>query len=997
MNQIDTRPQQVASVLAYRENSLPLITNVNQEDDISGAEISVELQNSSGKMLYVVTTFTVMGQIILVNFTRQQVKAMPAIAHCVIIINGVYSYGFKITPQTGFGIPQNNQVDITINLKGDKGDPGDLTAEAQALKTLMDADVLATASDRLQTGQDRAAVDTDKQEVEAGRVATEGYLNQVVNLKSDVTTLKSETNQIKSDTNTIKTDTIAIKGQTQLIQDQTALDRTATGSDRTQTGLDRTATGADRVQTGLDVISTNDNKVAAGISEVNANASFLAADQIRQSIDVPSQNLFSSLVLRAIKNRRATGKKIGVLHVGDSLVNGAGGGAYRDTFDPTWQKLFGRGGTGFIPFNYDQMATLLCGSSASGLLRYPLWGPGSNGWTTLNQANTNVWSGEKLHSFSGTITYRQSASGQKYYVGDPDNPFTQVTLFYLQHTGTGQISFGKDGDLQTINCGGASVNTVRSVKRRIWSGLVEDSTALIQADSGDVYLLGLLFETDLPSSGISFVGGVGGISASKLATLDETSFRYYIRTLDPTVVTLDMLTNDRTNPNPTQSLADYTTVINRIRAELPTVPILIQIPNNSNSLAVFASVFTALKAMTDVCLFYWKDVIGTSVSDGIYIDVDQIHPTERGCAVLGKELIKTFTGNSDMIPRVEWPFPNPDDNNTLLVDYTRNGDFSATATDWTGSVVIGSNTLSISSVGASSGGVLQSSFFGGNLIAGQLYSIEVDVVSIDSIWLLYDSTGTISSPFLATSESFNYFTSVGTKRYVYRPDTNKTNLRLICAVAGKTLVIKRFSVKKLISNSRFSKTADNVRGWFPGSDYTGDQKYIGNVTIQGTENVVGAFKATKIDPYFSVSEFWRYGSLTAKNVPSTPIGTPVLLYNLGFCVGYPDGEIEIRLNIQRAGAQGRVIKKFYISISNTTIINKGSGVLMATETKATRLSSDARAIDANIAITNNSTTGLMEIWLNLTGDAGVTNLSGFVTATYSFGYLGTAGQSVFEN
>jgi len=186
MNQIDTRPQQVASVLAYRENSLPLITNVNQEDDISGAEISVELQNSSGKMLYVVTTFTVMGQIILVNFTRQQVKAMPAIAHCVIIINGVYAYGFKITPQTGFGIPQNNQVDITINLKGDKGDPGvdgidgDLTAEAQALKTLMDADVLATASDRLQTGQDRAAVDTDKQEVEAGRAATEGYLNQVI-------------------------------------------------------------------------------------------------------------------------------------------------------------------------------------------------------------------------------------------------------------------------------------------------------------------------------------------------------------------------------------------------------------------------------------------------------------------------------------------------------------------------------------------------------------------------------------------------------------------------------------------------------------------------------------------------------------------------------------------------------------------------------------------------------------------------------------------------
>lgn len=192
MNQIDTRPQQVASVLAYRENSLPLITNVNQEDDISGAEISVELQNSSGKMLYVVTTFTVLGQIILVNFTRQQVKEMPAIAHCVIIINGVYSYGFKITPQTGFGIPQNNQVDLTINLKGDKGDPGDLTAEAQELKDLMTEDREATAADRLQTGQDRAAVDADAQAVETGRAATEGYRDEVIELKEETEVFKDQ-------------------------------------------------------------------------------------------------------------------------------------------------------------------------------------------------------------------------------------------------------------------------------------------------------------------------------------------------------------------------------------------------------------------------------------------------------------------------------------------------------------------------------------------------------------------------------------------------------------------------------------------------------------------------------------------------------------------------------------------------------------------------------------------------------------------------------------
>jgi len=199
MNQIDTRPQQVASVLAYRENSLPLIATVNQEDDISGAEISVELQNSSGKMLYAVTTFTVMGQIILVNFTRQQVKEMPAIANCVIIINGVYSYGFKITPQTGFGTPANNVVELTISLKGDKGDPGDLTAEAQQLKDLMTEDREATASDREAVHSDALAVEAgrsqtvikaseaaaDRQQTGLDRVATENAKNIAVGITAN--------------------------------------------------------------------------------------------------------------------------------------------------------------------------------------------------------------------------------------------------------------------------------------------------------------------------------------------------------------------------------------------------------------------------------------------------------------------------------------------------------------------------------------------------------------------------------------------------------------------------------------------------------------------------------------------------------------------------------------------------------------------------------------------------------------------------------------------
>jgi len=57
------------------------------------------------------------------------------------------------------------KADLIINLKGDKGDTGDLTAEAQALKLLMDEDRAATASDRVATNQDALTV-------EAGRAQT---------------------------------------------------------------------------------------------------------------------------------------------------------------------------------------------------------------------------------------------------------------------------------------------------------------------------------------------------------------------------------------------------------------------------------------------------------------------------------------------------------------------------------------------------------------------------------------------------------------------------------------------------------------------------------------------------------------------------------------------------------------------------------------------------------------------------------------------------------
>ena len=168
MVNIDTRPEQVGKVIAYRENSLELEYII--VGDLTGVTVAVELQDSSGMKLYSVETFERVDNSVFINFTKEQVAKMPAIAKCQVILNGVYRNGFEIKPDRGFGIPSNTSATVQINLKGEKGDTGDITPEAaalalqinnQALQAEADFEAIGLAAEETETIRQAVAADKD--------------------------------------------------------------------------------------------------------------------------------------------------------------------------------------------------------------------------------------------------------------------------------------------------------------------------------------------------------------------------------------------------------------------------------------------------------------------------------------------------------------------------------------------------------------------------------------------------------------------------------------------------------------------------------------------------------------------------------------------------------------------------------------------------------------------------------------------------------------------
>jgi len=180
MVNIDTRPEQVGKVIAYRENSLELEYII--VGDLTGVTVGVELQNSSGMKEYSVETFELVGNSVFISFTKEQVAKMPAIAKCQVILNDVYKNGFEIKPDRGFGTPSNTSATVQVNLKGPKGDKGESGDQSDELIALA-ADVTEKHAN---VEAEAEAISLTAIQIETKRQEVAGNTQVVLEAKEDI-------------------------------------------------------------------------------------------------------------------------------------------------------------------------------------------------------------------------------------------------------------------------------------------------------------------------------------------------------------------------------------------------------------------------------------------------------------------------------------------------------------------------------------------------------------------------------------------------------------------------------------------------------------------------------------------------------------------------------------------------------------------------------------------------------------------------------------------
>lgn len=172
MNNIDNRPKILGTVTAFRENNLPVKVEIEQEIDFAAEEVKVEIWDAY-KFLYSVTSFTIDEHNVYVQLTREQVKALPTLAKCQVIIRDYYTFGYNIIAELGFGQPIGNNFKVSIDLKGPTGD---ITPEAAALAlqinnqaSQVSFDTESASLSAISTASDRQIVVSKAQEVEEAR------------------------------------------------------------------------------------------------------------------------------------------------------------------------------------------------------------------------------------------------------------------------------------------------------------------------------------------------------------------------------------------------------------------------------------------------------------------------------------------------------------------------------------------------------------------------------------------------------------------------------------------------------------------------------------------------------------------------------------------------------------------------------------------------------------------------------------------------------------
>lgn len=103
MNYINTSPDLLAKVIAFRENDLNLTVNLDPAIVFIPSDIRAEVW-SDYKLLFEVSTLEFDDHNITIIIDRDQVRTLPQNCKCFLIINDVYKLGYVISPELGFNV-----------------------------------------------------------------------------------------------------------------------------------------------------------------------------------------------------------------------------------------------------------------------------------------------------------------------------------------------------------------------------------------------------------------------------------------------------------------------------------------------------------------------------------------------------------------------------------------------------------------------------------------------------------------------------------------------------------------------------------------------------------------------------------------------------------------------------------------------------------------------------------------------------------------------------
>jgi len=220
----------------------------------------------------------------------------------------------------------------------------------------------------------------------------------------------------------------------------------------------------------------------------------------------------------------------------DSLTNGAGGKSFRTSFDKEYKNSHEDLEPGFIHIDYATSKDLNIGYRKSSRL--------------INMASEDDYSIDPIkYSISGRGIYGFNLSDESFTYNIKNKPFTKVRIYYLQRPDGGSFKY------KLVNA--HSENSYKqSMKGDLGIKYVEldktskaDSIISVFKIKGNAAFYGTWYFNDKKPAASVLNIAKGGMTLSKIMTLDRSFRTYWYSQFKPELVLFNAGTNDRLTVN----------------------------------------------------------------------------------------------------------------------------------------------------------------------------------------------------------------------------------------------------------------------------------------------------------------------------------------------------------------------------------------------------------------------------------------------------------------